>query len=40
MNSDDLHTGEPAKLWWESPWVMIAVTIVISLFGGVDQKLN
>tara|TARA_R110002051_G_C8595383_1_gene479516 strand:- start:448 stop:570 length:123 start_codon:yes stop_codon:yes gene_type:complete len=40
MNSDEQHTTEPAKLWWESPWVMIVLVLVISLFGAVDQALN
>tara|TARA_R110000787_G_scaffold98948_5_gene203386 strand:- start:1220 stop:1342 length:123 start_codon:yes stop_codon:yes gene_type:complete len=40
MNSDEQQTSEPAKLWWESPWVMIAVVVVISLLGAVDQALN
>lgn len=40
MTSDDQRALEPAKLWWESPWVMIALVIVISLLGAVDQALN
>ena len=40
MNFDAQQTVEPAKLWWESPWVMIAIVVVISLLGAVDQTLN
>ncbi len=40
MTSDDQRTTEPAKLWWKSPWVMIALVLVISLLGAVDQALN
>jgi len=40
MTSDDRHTTEPAKLWWESPWVMIALVVVINLFGAIDQALH
>ena len=40
MTSDDQRTTKPAKLWWESPWVMIAVVVVISLLGAVDQALH
>jgi len=40
MNSDEQHTAEPAKLWWEGPWVMIALVLVISLLGAVDQALH
>lgn len=37
MTSDEQQTTEHAKLWWESPWVMIALGLVISLLGAVDQ---
>tara|TARA_R110002072_G_scaffold89424_3_gene200475 strand:- start:158 stop:280 length:123 start_codon:yes stop_codon:yes gene_type:complete len=40
MNSDEQQTTKPAKLWWESPWVMIALVVLISLLGAVDQGLN
>ncbi|MFP7675777.1 hypothetical protein ACG74X_20795 [Marivita sp. S0852] len=40
MSSENRHTTEPAKLWWESPWVMIALVLVISLLGAIDQALN
>jgi len=40
MTANQQHTSEPTKLWWESPWVMIAVLVVISLLGIVDQALN
>ncbi|WP_386685164.1 hypothetical protein [Loktanella sp. R86503] len=40
MSPEQQHTPEPAKLWWESPWTMIAVLAVISLIGIVDQALN
>ena len=40
MKLNQQHTAEPAKLWWESPWAMIATLAVISLIGIVDQALN
>jgi hypothetical protein len=40
MTSDDRHMAEPSKLWWESPWVMIALIIVISVHGAVNQALD
>jgi hypothetical protein len=40
MNFDAQQAFEPAKLWCESPWVMIAIVVVISLLGAVDQALN
>jgi hypothetical protein len=40
MNFDAQQTFEPSKPWWESPWVMIAIVVVISLLGAVDQALN
>lgn len=38
--TDRPNKPEPPKLWWESPWVMIAILLAISLMGAVDQALN
>mgnify|MGYP000511551087 CR=1 FL=1 len=40
MNFENRRRAEPVKLWWESPWVMIALILVVGAFGVLDMAFN